>query len=126
MDFDWKEGGSLRLTHVRPAIAEHPKTGEQVWFNQADQFHPSTHPSAVYESLMAVCDGREEYLPQYACFGDDTPLEISVLEEIREVTREAASIFPWQVGDVLLVENMLVCHGRMPYSGPRRILVSMS
>ncbi len=126
IDFKWIEDETLRLTHVRPAVADHPKTGEQVWFNQADQFHPSTHPIELYESLMAICGGREEHLPQYACFGDDTPIEASALEEIREITRGSASIFPWQKGDVMLIENMLVCHGRMPYSGPRKILVSMS
>lgn len=126
MDAEWKADGVLRLSHVRPATAVHPKTGERVWFNQADQFHPSTHPRDVYESLMALCDGVEENLPQYACFGDDTPIEAAMLDEIRETTREAASVFPWREGDVLVVENMLACHGRMPYTGPRKILVSMS
>lgn len=40
IDFEWKKNGSLRISHIRPAIATHPKTGEAVWFNQADQFHP--------------------------------------------------------------------------------------
>lgn len=34
--------------------------------------------------------------------------------------------FPWQPGDVLVVDNMLVSHGRRPFSGERRILVAMS
>jgi len=29
-------------------------------------------------------------------------------------------------GDVLVVENALVCHGRRPFTGPLRILVSMA
>jgi alpha-ketoglutarate-dependent taurine dioxygenase len=33
---------------------------------------------------------------------------------------------PWQAGDILVVDNMLACHGRMPFSGPRKILLAMA
>lgn len=30
---EWKDSNRLRTSQVRPAIAQHPKTGEMVWFN---------------------------------------------------------------------------------------------
>jgi alpha-ketoglutarate-dependent taurine dioxygenase len=42
------------------------------------------------------------------------------------VYREAAVCFAWQKGDLLMVDNMLVAHGRAPFTGPRRILVAMA
>jgi alpha-ketoglutarate-dependent taurine dioxygenase len=33
--------------------------------------------------------------------------------------------FRWQRGDLLLVDNFLVAHGRMPFRGERRILVAI-
>jgi alpha-ketoglutarate-dependent taurine dioxygenase len=33
--------------------------------------------------------------------------------------------FRWERGDVLLLDNYLVAHGRNPYEGPRKILVAM-
>jgi alpha-ketoglutarate-dependent taurine dioxygenase len=122
----WQADGSLKLTQVRPAVATHPQTKQQVWFNQADQFHPTTHPRSVYETMMSVYQGKEDELPQNALFGDDTPIDVSMLEHIRETTRKNAVVFPWQAGDLLIIDNMLTCHGRMPYAGPRKILVSMS
>jgi len=121
----WNDDGSLTITQVRPATRIHPKTGEEVWFNQADQFHPSTHPAVIYESLLALY-GREELMPQTATFGDGSPIEVAKLDEVRKTVGEEMRLFSWQRGDLLMVDNMLVCHGRRPFSGPRKILVSMT
>jgi hypothetical protein len=40
-EFEWKANGNLLVSQTRPATATHPETGEEVWFNQADGFHPS-------------------------------------------------------------------------------------
>jgi alpha-ketoglutarate-dependent taurine dioxygenase len=122
----WNADGSLTVTQVRPAIATHPTTGEAVWFNQADQFHPSTHPKAIYESIKALYKGREDMIPQTACFGDDTPIDPEMLDEVRRTVSEEIRLFPWQQGDLLMVDNMLVAHGRKPFKPPRKILVSMT
>jgi alpha-ketoglutarate-dependent taurine dioxygenase len=125
LDFKWNEDGGLRLSQVRDAIAYHPKTGEPVWFNQADQFHLSTHPKEVSEAMMKICSTTDD-LPQNATFGDDTPMSVPMLDEIRRTVMSCAVLFPWSEGDVLVIDNMLTCHGRMPFEGPRKIVVSMS
>jgi alpha-ketoglutarate-dependent taurine dioxygenase len=33
--------------------------------------------------------------------------------------------FPWQATDILMVDNMLVAHGRSPFVGQRKIVVTM-
>lgn len=69
---------------------------------------------------------EEEELPRNAYYGDGSSIETSVLDEIREVYQRASVSFPWQEGDVLLLDNMLVAHGRKPFVGTRKIFVAMT
>ena len=125
IDFEWRYDGWLRLTQVGPGVETHPATGEKVWFNQADQFHPSNNQKDVFESLKAINREGEDNFPQNACFGDGTAIDASMLDRVRETVRQHMVCFPWQDGDILMLDNMLTCHGRMPYKGPRKVLVSM-
>src|SRR5262249_61820419 len=78
VDIEWKADGGLRLRNTFSAVITHSRTGEQVWFNQAPQFHPSDYPKEIYESLLGSYQGREAEFPQNACFGDDSPIAASV------------------------------------------------
>jgi hypothetical protein len=48
-----------------------------------------------------------------------------VLDEIRKIYQQEAAIFPWQEGDVLMLDNMLAAHGRAPFAGSRKVVVGM-
>jgi alpha-ketoglutarate-dependent taurine dioxygenase len=125
IDYLWKDGGGLRLIQTGGAIAKHPRTNEQVWFNQADQFHPSTNPPDVYEAIVGLFSDPFD-MPQNACFGDDAPIDPDMLDVIRDVTEKHTTYFPWETGDFLVLDNMLMSHGRSPFKGDRKILVAMS
>lgn len=124
MEVEWRGGDRLRTRAVRQVVATHPRTGETVWFNHAHMFHVSNLPETVRSALLSQF--AEEELPRNAFYGDGEPIEAETLESIREVYRSAAVAFPWQHGDVLLVDNFLASHGREPYTGARRILVAMT
>jgi len=124
IDFAWVEGGGLKLREVRPATAEHPQTGEEVWFNQAEGFHPTALDPETYRALTARAG--EEGLRLNSFYGDGSPLEPAALEHVREVVRAESVTVPWREGDVLVIDNLLAAHGRMPFKGPRKVLVSMA
>jgi alpha-ketoglutarate-dependent taurine dioxygenase len=123
--FQWTADGGLRLTSIRRAIIEHPDTGEAVWFNQAEQFHPSGLDGTLGERLRAAYSGREDHLPQNARFGDGTEIPETMLQAVRAALDAERVQFAWRRGDLLLIDNRLVLHGRMPYKGSRLVLVAM-
>lgn len=123
IQFEWKDGDRLRTTQVCQAVATHPKTGAPVWFNQAHLFHVSALPTEVRSALLASF--AEEDLPRNTYYGDGTPLEPEVLDTIRRAYDEETILFPWQEGDILVLDNMLVAHGRAPFAGPRKTIVGM-
>ena len=122
--YEWKGGNRLRTRQVRQAVARHALTGEPVWFNQAHLFHVSSLEREARESLLDFF--REEDLPRHAFYGDGSPIEPEALDAVRDAYRRATVSVPWQAGDILLMDNMLVAHGREPFAGPRKILVTMA
>jgi len=123
-EFEWRDGDRLRTRAVRQAVATHPKTGDTVWFNHAHMFHQSNLKPEVRNALLE--EFAEDELPRNAFYGDGEPIPDAILDTIRGVYDAAAIAFDWQRGDVLMVDNFLMSHGRQPFSGPRRILVAMA
>lgn len=121
---EWKDDGELRTRQICQAVAVHPVTGDHVWFNQAHLFHISNLPADVRESLLDIVD--EEDLPRNVYYGDGSPIEDEVLAQIRAVLDDCAISFPWQEGDVLMLDNMLSAHARSPFEGPRKVIVAMA
>ena len=121
IEFEWKNN-ILRTCQVCQAVANHPHTGELVWFNQAHLFHVSSLDSEIKDSLLSLADGEP---PRNAYYGDGTPINESDLEEIRETYAKEAVVFSWQKQDILVLDNMLAAHGRRPFRGSRKVVVGM-
>lgn len=121
---EWKDDGELRTRQICQAVARHPRTGEDVWFNQAHLFHVSNLPLEVRQSLLEIVD--EQDLPRNVYYGDGTVIEDSILDEVRGVLDECTVAFAWQEGDVLMLDNMLAAHARSTFTGTRKVIVAMA
>jgi len=119
-EITWTKNDDLVWRERVPAIRRHPVTGEECWFNHVVNFHPSRMPAGVRARVP-----EEEY-PRNVRFGDGTIIDDSLVEEIRSCMNRGEVLFPWQRGDVLMIDNMLVSHGRRTFEGPRSILTAMA
>ncbi|MDZ7994279.1 MAG: non-ribosomal peptide synthetase [Nostoc sp. EfeVER01] len=123
IDIEWYDNNSLITRQVRPALAVHPKTSELVFFNQIQLHHIAYLDEEVRKSLLSTFG--EQQLPRNVYYGDGTSIENSVIAEINEVYQQSQTSFPWEQGDILMLDNMLTAHGRNPYVGSRKIVVAM-
>jgi hypothetical protein len=142
LDPAWGPGGRLKLTRVQPALKPHPVTGEAVWFNHSQVFHPSAAPaeyrriaqrmgpvpyavlSRVAEAAVRVkarTQGEEQAM--HCTYGDGTPIPDRDMDAVRDAIWHNQVFFRWRKGDVLILDNDAVAHARMPYTGPRTVAV---
>lgn len=121
---EWTRDGGLRVSQVRPSTVKHPVTGAEVWFNQADQWHAAGLGDETAAALHRIMPEKD--LPQSVAFADGSPIPAEYITQVRDRGLEAAVDVDWQTGDVLLIDNVLVGHGRRSFTGPRRVLVAMS
>ncbi|WUH90989.1 TauD/TfdA family dioxygenase [Streptomyces sp. NBC_00433] len=120
--FEWGVDDVLRYHYRREAFAAHPETGEELWFNQVTELHCSywrSHPD-----FAADLPARD--YPATTTYGDGMPFEedeVSFLRGALWRTTKAVRMIP---GDLLVLDNQVVQHGRMAYRGTRRHYVSLS
>ncbi|NJM65766.1 MAG: amino acid adenylation domain-containing protein [Acaryochloris sp. RU_4_1] len=124
IDYEWLPDNGLRTKQIRPAIARHPQSDESVFFNQIQLHHPACLEPDVRGSLLASF-GSPDNFPRNVYYGDGSTIEDEVVQEILEIYQAIQVSFPWQEGDVLMLDNMLMAHGRNPYVGSRQVVVAM-
>lgn len=122
-DFEWRADGGLRVINRTRGIVKHPKTLEDMFFNQVQIHHIYCVDEETREGLRALFD--EEDLPRNVYYGDGTPIPDDVMQHIGEVFEQVAVRFKWQKGDMIMCDNMLVMHARDTFVGPRQIVVAM-
>ncbi len=117
--FRWKDKDHLKTSWVSPAERIHPVTGEATWFNHGFFYNVLSLDPMLREVFA------EEDLPFSTFYGDGSRIETAVIGEIARAFETAKSVFPWVKGDILLLDNMLMAHGRNSFAGNRKIAVAM-
>ncbi|KQO24459.1 hypothetical protein ASF10_23750 [Flavobacterium sp. Leaf82] len=121
INFEWVGENELVLSWKKKAIWNHPITNELVWFNHGMFFNKHMLHEEILKSVQS-----DDELPNNTFFGDGTEISKEEIEEIKSAYTKATIEFKWEKGDVLFLDNLLFSHGRNPYKGERKIIVSIA
>ena len=121
-DAAWTAEGGLVLHQRRAAIRPHPTTGALCWHNQATLWHPARLGARGRRLLRAL---GPDGLPTDVRWADGSIIEDGLMNDIFAEEQRQATRRPWARGDLLLLDNHRVAHGRAAYTGARRVLVGM-
>lgn len=111
-DWQWMDDGSLRMTSPKLDAVRTLGDGRKVFFNQ------------LIAAFRGWSDKRNE-ASKSITFGDGTPITPNDMASAIQISDALSYDLEWQAGDVALVDNFLVMHGRRPFSGKRRVLASL-
>ena len=120
----WDDDGGLRTRRVRPAVIDHPVTGEPLWCNQIAFLNEWTMEPAVREYL--TFEFGADGLPFNTRYGDGQPLDKATVDLINDVYAAHTVREPWRDGDILVVDNLRMAHAREPYEGERHVVVALA
>jgi len=114
-EFEWLEGGDVRLTVANPIppIQVDERTGKKVWFNN------------IVTAFYVHNDARNAS-GSTAFFADGTPLPRETVLEVINIMNEICVNHQWQHGDILLIDNRTALHGRRPFTGSRRVYATLT
>jgi hypothetical protein len=127
LEAEWLEDGNvLSVNYEASAFVRHPLTGDNVWFNQiaAQSLGPENYGEENFRRFTNAFAGGMPWFSAPA-YGDGEAFADEDVRSIYPIYDRLTVSFPWSHGDVMLVDNLNVAHGRNPYSGPRDTQVAL-
>lgn len=126
-DFKWNQNDWIQISQTRPSEYVHPGTQEKVWFNQSHLYDFSPKMLGFWKYLACkILYCRKHMRLHEVFYGDGSKIDRKDLYHILDVLEANTVYFPWQKGDVLVLDNVLAMHGRAAFKGKRRILTAMT
>ncbi len=110
--WEWREDDSLRATTPTLDAVRALPDGRRSFFNQ------------LIAAFRGWADSRND--PNRAItFGDGSAITSGNMAAAIAIADELTYDLNWQAGDVALIDNFAVMHGRRPFEGKRRVLASL-
>ena len=113
----------VATTQVRSAVHHHPVSKTPLWFNHVVFWHPTSLCPKVRVQLESLFSLKE--FPYSTYFGDGSAIPDDIIAQIRQAYQDEEMVFDWADGDILVLDNWRIAHGRKPFTGSRNVLVAM-
>ncbi len=118
----WNEDGSLTLQDSTKTFTVHPQTGERFYRNNLHTNASFDRPG--FSEIAAAVRARQKR-PSGMYLDNGETLSAEEAATINRVYEEIELAWPWQNGDIMVLDNLQVAHGRNASSGPREIMVAL-
>ena len=123
MQIEWLPDDVLRTSHTAQGTIA-AKDGQPIYFNQSHLFHASSLDPPIRQAFEKVYGA--ERLPRNATYGDGSPIPDADMHAVRDSFSACQMKMCWRRGDILILDNMRYAHGRLPFTGTRRLHVSLA
>ena len=122
LDFTWNADASLTVVDTLDPFTDHPKTGER-FFRSNVHTNKAADRQGYGDIRTRVQASQKRRSGHFLDNGEE--LSPDECETIHRILEEVEISWKWQDGDVMILDNLQVAHGRNPFSGPREILVAL-
>lgn len=141
--FEW-QGDTFVSVSQSQAFQLHPITKELVWFNHVQVFHWTTFTAELWFAFKRTLEIRlllhcilvgifsfikygllRHKMSLHVTFGDGEEISVREMSQIRKAIHDNLVFSRWQKGDICMIDNFAVSHGRQPtYDKGRKIAVA--
>ena len=111
-NFRWLDDGGISVQTPPLLAVDEFGRGKDVFFNQ------------IVAAAAGWTNDESDEEPRL-CYGDYSRIDQNDLEAAIAASYEHTVDLGWQTGDIALLDNLKVMHGRRPFSGSRSILASL-
>lgn len=127
-EFGYKWHGSwLEIMQDCPATIKHKITDEPIWFNQAHLYDFNARHIGYWNWIgTKIVYSKPHTIMHEIFYGDGSPIAKKDLYTIMDVLDQQTISYPWQKRDFLVLDNVLMMHGRAPFSGKRKTLTALT
>lgn len=126
-EYRWRKNDWLQILQKTPSTLAHTQTKEKIWFNQAHlyDYNPRLVGKLNWLGVKFVY-ARPHTIMHEIFYGDGTPVRKKELYTVMDVLDACTISYPWQKRDFLVLDNVLMMHGRAPFKGKRKIYTALT
>lgn len=126
---DWVSDDHIRARQTRKGVRTHDITGDKVFFNDAALWHWTnvSNMMKLYGDEVVNHYNLKSEKDKWvnSTYGDGSPILAEDAQEISELYNDSLIQSPYEEGDILILDNVLVSHGRNSFDSDRCILASI-
>ena len=122
---DWQKKYKTNDLNVVKEICE--SQGREVQINEDESIDFKFICSAIHKSITEQKDvfinsllQAKKVNPKSVCFDDDSEITDEIMSELNEIGEKITIEISWQKGDILMIDNTRIMHGRRAFYDDQR------